>query len=84
MRQAHLWSFLPENRDQLATRSDIDRLGQILGQRIEGVEQNMERFETRLWDFHEALRAQTRIYITAMLGSMVGVAGIAFAAAALV
>ncbi len=48
------------------------------------LETHMGGFDQPLWDFHEALRAQTRVYITATFASMIGVGGMAFGAAALI
>lgn len=67
-----LIAMLPPDIDRLATKADIGRL-----------EKRMDQFEERLWDFHEALRAQTRIYVTTTVSSMFGVAGFAFGAAVL-
>jgi septal ring factor EnvC (AmiA/AmiB activator) len=40
----------------------------------------MDKFEDRLWDLHEAIRAQARVYVTAIVGGMVGLAGVLTAA----
>ncbi len=42
----------------------------------------MVKFDERLWEFHGALRSQTRTFVTATVSSMMGVGGLAFAAAA--
>ncbi|MFQ5524607.1 MAG: hypothetical protein ACE5F5_13725, partial [Acidimicrobiia bacterium] len=55
-----------------------------LEERMDRLEELMVKFDQRLWDFHEALRAQTRVYITAMVSTMIGVGALAFGAAALV
>jgi predicted nuclease with TOPRIM domain len=36
----------------------------------------MDKFEDRLWDLHEAIRAQARVYVTAIVGGMIGLAGV--------
>lgn len=45
---------------------------------------SMVKFDERLWEFHGALRSQTRTFVTATVSSMIGVGGLAFAAAAFV
>jgi predicted nuclease with TOPRIM domain len=90
---ATLMSLLPPDQSQLATKGDINdlsvrvdgldvRMGR-LEERMGRLEGLMVKFDERLWDFHEALRAQTRVYITAMVSTRVGVGALAFAAAAL-
>ncbi len=81
-----LMGLLPPERDQLATQADIDGLGErmaSLGERMASLAKRMDRVEERLWDFHEALRAQTRIFVTTTVSAMFGVAGFAFGAALL-
>ena len=45
---------------------------------------SMVKLDERLWEFHGALRAQTRTFVTATVSSMIGVGGLAFAAAAFI
>jgi hypothetical protein len=45
---------------------------------------SMVKFDERLWEFHGALRSQTRTFVTATVSSMIGVGGLAFAAAAFI
>jgi hypothetical protein len=45
---------------------------------------SMVKFDERLWEFHGALRSQTRTFGTATVSSMIGVGGLAFAAAAFI
>jgi chromosome segregation ATPase len=45
---------------------------------------SMVKFDERLWEFHGALRSQTRAFVTATVSSMIGVGGLAFAAAAFI
>lgn len=85
-----LIEMLPRDHDQLATMAAVERLesrmdGRMDGleSRIDGLEKTMERFDQRLWEFHEALRAQTRIYATIVVTAMLGVGSLSFAAAAL-
>ncbi|MGH8946861.1 MAG: hypothetical protein ACRDVL_12035 [Acidimicrobiia bacterium] len=63
--------------DGLETRMDR------LETRMDGLESRMEKLEDRVWDLHEVLRAQTRVYLTATVSSMLGVGSLAFTAAAL-
>jgi hypothetical protein len=74
-----LIEMLPPDRDNLATRADIDRLDQ----RMDSLDQRMEKFEKHLWDFHGALRAQTRIFATITVTAMLGVGSLVLGAAAL-
>jgi hypothetical protein len=67
-----LIEMLTPDRDQLATKGDIDRL-----------DQRMEKFEGHLWDFHGALRGQTRIVATITVTAMLGVGTLVLGAVAL-
>jgi chromosome segregation ATPase len=88
-----LIDMLPPEIDRLATKADMEQIAarmegletrmEGLETRMEGLETRMEKLEDRVWDLHEALRAQTRIYLTATVGSMFGVGSLAFAAAGL-
>lgn len=80
--------MLPPDREQLATKADIDGLDQRMDrfeERMDRFEGHMERFEKHLWDFHGALRSQVRTFavitVTAMLGMgslIVGAAAVLF------
>lgn len=59
-------------------KADISQLNE----RMDRMESLMVRFDERLWEFHGALRSQTRTFVTATVSSMIGVGGLAFAAAA--
>lgn len=77
--------FRPED-DQLATKADLNDLSTRidgLDQRMGRLEENMEKFDGRLWDFHSALRAQTRVFATIVVTAMLGIGSLSFAAAAL-
>jgi hypothetical protein len=50
---------------------------------MDTLEKLMEKFDARLWDFHAALRAQTRVFATIVVTAMLGIGSLAFAAAAL-
>lgn len=81
-----LMEMLPPDANELATRADMDNLDQRmdgLDQRMDGLDQRMEKFEDRLWDLHEALRVQTRVYATIVVTAMLGVGSLSFAAATL-
>lgn len=97
---ATLMGLLPDQeqfatkRDILALKSDIahldgrvdkidGRMDQLDG-RIDRLETSIDKVDDRLWNLHEALRTQTRVYITATVSSMIGVGALSFAAAALV
>ena len=70
-----------ELRAELAElKGDVARLNE----RMDRIETLMAKFDERLWEFHEALRSQTRTYVTATVSSMMGVGGLAFAAAAFI
>jgi predicted nuclease with TOPRIM domain len=79
---------------EVATRSDMrdlgDRMDRLedrmdrLEDRMDRLESHMDRFDDRLHDFHGALREQTRIFVLASIGTMVTLAGIAFAAGAII
>ena len=73
-----LMGLIPPDRDALATKADIDGLDQ----RMDKLDQRMDKFDDRLWDIQEAIRAQTRTYITAMVAAMIGVGGITVATTA--
>jgi hypothetical protein len=74
-----LIQMLPPDRDDLATKADIDRLDA----RMDQLDGRMEKFEGHLWDFHGALRAQIRIFATITVTAMLGIGSLALAAAAL-
>jgi septal ring factor EnvC (AmiA/AmiB activator) len=57
--------LLGVNREIGGIKGDIARL-----------DGRMEKFEDRLWDLHEAIRAQARVYVTAIIGGMIGLAGV--------
>lgn len=67
-----LIEMIPPDRDRLATKADIDR-----------IDQRMEKFEAHMWDFHGALRAQTRIFATITVSAMLGVGTLVLGVAAL-
>ncbi|MEX1037528.1 MAG: hypothetical protein WDZ96_01575 [Acidimicrobiia bacterium] len=95
---ATLMELLPPDPGQLATKADISDIKtelktdiaglrtdvSRLNERMDRMESLMVTFDERLWAFHEALRSQTRVYMTATVSSMMGVGGLAFAAAALI
>ena len=62
----------------------MDRLEGRIDQLQERFEERMDKFDDRLHDFHGALREQTRNFVLASTGSVVTVAALAFAAAALI
>jgi predicted nuclease with TOPRIM domain len=66
--------------DVAELKTDVARLNE----RMDRMESMMVKFDERLWDFHEALRSQTRTYVMATVSSMMGVGGLAFAAAAFI
>lgn len=51
---------------------------------VADLKSSMVKFDERLWEFHGALRSQTRTFVTATVSSMIGVGGLAFAAAAFI
>jgi predicted nuclease with TOPRIM domain len=61
-------------------RADVS----LLNERMDRMESLMVKFDERLWEFHGALRSQTRTFVTATVSSMMGVGGLAFAAATLI
>lgn len=71
--------MLPPDRDDLATKADIDRLDA----RMDQFDHRMAKFERHLWDFHGAWRAQTRIFATLTVTAMLGIGSLALATAAL-
>jgi predicted nuclease with TOPRIM domain len=76
---AELRSEFAELRSEFAElRTDVS----LLNERMDRMESLMVKFDERLWEFHGALRSQTRTYVTATVSSMMGVGGLAFAAAA--
>ena len=92
-----LIEMLTPDRDQLATKADIDRLDQRM-EKFEGhlgdfqlatkgdidrLDRRMEKFEGHLWDFHGALRGQTRIFATMTVTAMLGVGTLVLGAVAL-
>jgi chromosome segregation ATPase len=82
---AELRSEFAELRTEL--KADIAELRtdvSLLIGRMDRMESLMVKFDERLWEFHEALRSQTRTYVTATVSSMMGVGGLAFAAAAFI
>lgn len=58
--------------DLLGVKGEI---GGVKGD-IARLDGRMEQFEERLWDLHEAIRAQARVYVTAIVGGMIGLAGV--------
>jgi hypothetical protein len=82
---AELRSEFAELRTEL--KADIAELRtdvSLLIGRMDRMESLMVKFDERLWEFHEVLRSQTRTYVTATVSSMMGVGGLAFAAAAFI
>ncbi|HEX2029222.1 MAG TPA: hypothetical protein VHF25_14605 [Nitriliruptorales bacterium] len=82
-----LMSALPPSRTELATRTDVEQLGQRLDaveQRLDAVEQRLDRLDGRMDDFHGALREQTRTFTLGVIGSTATVGALAFAAASIV
>jgi chromosome segregation ATPase len=51
---------------------------------VADMKSSMVKLDERLWEFHGALRSQTRTFVTATVSSMIGVGGLAFAAAAFI
>jgi hypothetical protein len=88
---ATMMQFLQPDPQEIATRTDIHRLeGRIdqleerFEEQMDQLERRMDKFDDRLHDFHGALREQTRNFVLASTGSVVTVAALAFAAAALI
>jgi hypothetical protein len=95
---ATLMELLPPDREQLATKADVLDVKtelradlaelrtdvSLLNERMDRMESLMVMFDERLWEFHGALRSQTRTFVTATVSSMMGVGGLAFAAAAFI
>jgi hypothetical protein len=95
---ATLMELLPPDREQLATKADVLDVKtelradlaelrtdvSLLNERMDRMESLMVTFDERLWEFHGALRSQTRTFVTATVSSMMGVGGLAFAAAAFI
>ncbi|MGF1618845.1 MAG: hypothetical protein ACFCU2_13730 [Acidimicrobiia bacterium] len=93
---ATLMGLLPPDREQLATKADILNVKTelkadvaelkadiaVLQSDVAELKSAMGKFDERLWEFHGALRSQTRTFVTATVSSMIGVGGLAFAAAA--
>lgn len=59
--------------DVAELRADVSRLNE----RMNRLESLMVKFDERLWEFHGALRSQTRTFVTATVSSMMGVGGLA-------
>ncbi len=66
--------------DVAELKSDVS----VLKSDVAELKSLMVKFDERLWEFHGALRSQTRTFVTATVSSMIGVGGLAFAAAAFV
>lgn len=95
---ATLMELLPPDREQLATKADVSDvktelkadLAELkadiadLQSDMADMKSSMAKFDERLWEFHGALRSQTRTFVTATVSSMIGVGGLAFAAAAFI
>jgi predicted nuclease with TOPRIM domain len=79
--KTELKADVTELRSEFAElRADVS----LLNERMDRMESLMVKFDERLWEFHGALRSQTRTFVTATVSSMMGVGGLAFAAATLI
>ncbi len=89
--------YLPPDPNDLATKSDLRELRSGLDHRMDGLdhrmdglemrmdrmERLMERFDDRLYDFHGALREQTRVFVASSVGTMITLSIVVFGAARL-
>ncbi len=79
-----LFRYLPgAPGPELATKADVQELGDRLDGRMDRLQSHMERFDDRLHDLHGALPEQTRQLILASTATMVTLAA-AFAAFSLI
>ena len=89
---ATLMSYLPGDHPATSTdltdlRAGLDSRMDRIEARMDRIEDRMERLESRMGDlserFHTELRAQTRTFVVASLGSSATIAAVVVAAASI-